>query len=68
LKDGTVLSGWGKARGGADNPFSRDEVVAKFRKVTARLLTERSQESIIEQCFGLDSARDVAPLIAALGG
>jgi 2-methylcitrate dehydratase PrpD len=66
LKDGTVLSAWGKARGDLDHPVSRDEVVTKFRKVTARGLDARSQEAIIGHCLGLDSARDVAPLIAAL--
>jgi hypothetical protein len=66
LKDGTVLSAWGKARGDLDNPVSRDEVVAKFRKVTARCLDARAQEAIIGQCLGLDCAPDVAPLIAAL--
>ncbi len=66
LRDGTVLSAWGKARGDVDNPVSNDEVVAKFRKVTARQLAPQAQETIIEQCLGLDKAKDVAPLIAAL--
>ena len=57
LKDGTVLSAWGKARGGLDNPVSRDEVVEKFRKVTARHLTPAAQDAIIEQCCRLDSRR-----------
>jgi 2-methylcitrate dehydratase PrpD len=66
LKDGTVLSGWGKARGDVDNPVSSDEVIAKFRKVTARQLAPATQQAIIDQCMRLDSAKDVAPLIAAL--
>jgi len=66
LHDGTVLSGWGKARGDVDNPVSNDEVVAKFRKVTARQLKPAAQETIIERCLELDKAKDVAPLIAAL--
>jgi 2-methylcitrate dehydratase PrpD len=66
LNDGTVLSAWGKARGGIDNPVSRDEVVAKFRKVSSRALTAGAQDTIIEQCFKLDTAADVSPLIAAL--
>ena len=66
LNDGTVLSAWGKARGGVDNPVSREAVVEKFRKVTARSLTTGSQDAIIEQCFGLESAPDVSPLLATL--
>ena len=50
LKDGTVLSAWGKGRGGAGNPVPREEVLAKFRKVTARHLKPAAQETIIEQC------------------
>jgi 2-methylcitrate dehydratase PrpD len=68
LKDGTVLSAWGKARGAIDNPVSRDEVVAKFRKVTARSLDARSQDAIIGHCLGLDSAEDISPLVSALRG
>ncbi len=66
LRNGTVLSAWGKARGGVDNPVSRDEVVEKFRKVTARRLMPAAQDAIIEQCWRLDSADDVSALIAAL--
>src|SRR5262249_7433451 len=66
LKDGTVLSAWGKARGGIDNPVSRDEVLAKFRKTTARLLTAASQDRIIEACWGLEAGDGASALIAAL--
>jgi len=68
LRDGTVLSAWGKARGGLDNPVSRDEVLEKFRKATARRLKPASQDAIIEQCGRLDAADDVSALIAALRG
>ena len=66
LTDGTVLSAWGKARGGLDNPVSNDEVIAKFRKVTAQRLGAAAQDMIIEQCAGLEIARDVSGLINAL--
>ena len=66
LKDGTVLSAWGTARGGAGNPAQRDEVLEKFRKVTARRLTRASQDAIIAQCDRLEAAEDVTALIAAL--
>ena len=66
LEDGTVLSAWGKARGGIDNPVSRDEVLAKFRKTTARLLTAASQDRIIEACSRLEAGDGASALIAAL--
>lgn len=66
LKDGTVLSAWGKVRGGRDNPVERDEVLDKFRKVTARRLTPAQQDAVIVQCDRLDSADDAAALIAHL--
>jgi 2-methylcitrate dehydratase PrpD len=66
LRDGTVLSACGKARGGLDNPVSREEIVEKFRKVTAPRLTPAAQDAIIEQCCRLEAADDVSALIAAL--
>ena len=66
LNDGTVLSAWGKARGGPDNPVSFDDVLQKFRKVTARRLSASAQDTIIEACATLETADDVSALIGAL--
>ncbi len=66
LKDGTVLSAWGKARGGPDNPVLFNDVLEKFRKVTARQLSAAAQDTIIEACAGLEAADDVSTLVSAL--
>jgi aconitate decarboxylase len=66
LKDGTVLSAWGTARGGAGNPAQRDDVLDKFRKVTARRLTRASQDALIAQCDQLEAAEDVTGLLESL--
>ena len=61
-----MLSEWGKGRGGVANPVTREEVLEKFRKVTARHLKPAAQETIIEQCSKLDTAAHTGALIAAL--
>ncbi len=66
LRDGTVLKAWGKARGGTGNPAPREEVVGKFRKVTARRLTPAAQDAIVEACDGLDAAPDALALTKLL--
>ncbi len=66
LEDGTVLSTWGKGRGGLDNPVPRDEVLDKFRKVTRRHLTPQAQDEIIRQCERLDTLDDATGLIDTL--
>ena len=66
LTDGSVLSTWGKGRGGLENPVPREEVIEKFRKVTRRQLTAGAQEAVIEQCMRLDRMEDATKLIQAL--
>ena len=68
LRNGTVLKAWGKARGGMDNPVQREDVLEKFRKVTARQLERAAQDSIIAQCGRLETLEDARTLIAALPG
>jgi 2-methylcitrate dehydratase PrpD len=66
LKDGTVLSAWGRARGGADDPIPRADVVEKFRKVTARQLTPAAQDELIALCDRLETLADATKLLDAL--
>ena len=66
LKDGTVLSAWGRARGGKDRPIPRDDVLEKFRKVTARRLTRAAQDEIISCCDRLETLADATALLALL--
>jgi 2-methylcitrate dehydratase PrpD len=66
LSDGTVLSAWGKVRGDAENPIHREDVVDKFRKLTARRMQPEQQAEIIGLCERLERVEDVSALIGAL--
>jgi aconitate decarboxylase len=66
LSDGSVLSAWGKVRGDVENPIHREDVVDKFRKLTARRLRPEQQAEIIGLCERLERVEDVSGLIAAL--
>ena len=66
MNDGTVLRAWGKARGSIENPVPREDVLEKFRKVTARQLDRAAQDAIIAQCARLETLDDATALIAAL--
>lgn len=68
LKDGTVLSAWGKARGDADNPVHMSDVVEKFTKITQGLLSPAQQAEVIALCERLETLDDVAALIKPLEG
>ena len=66
LADGTVLSAWGRARGGKDHPIPREDVLEKFRKVTARRLSAAAQNEIIALCDRLETLPDATQLLDAL--
>jgi len=66
LKDGTVLSATGRVRGGSESPIPAEEVVAKFRKVTARQIPNERQDEIIAQCNRLETLGDASSLFALL--
>ena len=66
LTDGTVLSAWGKARGDADNPVHREDVVDKFNKLTTGRLSPEKQAAVIGLCERLDTIDDVSVLIDPL--
>ena len=63
LKDGTVLQGWGRVRGLADNPVPREEVVEKFRKMTTPHISGAAQEELIMLCAGLETVADATRLV-----
>jgi aconitate decarboxylase len=67
LTDGTVLSAWGKARGEADNPVHMSDVIEKFNKLTAGLLSKDKQARAIALCEKLDTVDDVSVLNELLG-
>jgi len=66
LKDGTTLSAVGTVRGGAENPVTRADVEAKFRKLTHGVLDAAGQDRLIAACDRLDLLADSAELTALL--
>jgi len=66
MRDGTIHSAWGKVRGGLDNPIPRDDVVAKFRKLSGRVIGAAAQDELINQCARLEQIADARELIAPL--
>ncbi len=61
-----MLSAWGRARGGKDRPIPREDVLEKFRKVTARRLSPSAQDQIIDLCEGLETLQDATSLLELL--
>jgi hypothetical protein len=66
MTDGTVHSAWGKVRGGLENPIPREDVVEKFRKLTARVIPAAAQDGLIAQCTKLEQLNDARELLAPL--
>ena len=66
LKDGTVLSAWGRVQGSTWNPVMPQDVVAKFRKITALHLSPTAQDQLIDMCNRLDAVEDATALVTML--
>jgi 2-methylcitrate dehydratase PrpD len=67
LADGTQLSEWVRdVRGTAENPMTRDEVVAKARDLITPVLGAANSSTLIEKVFALESVKDVRELRPAL--
>lgn len=67
LKDGRALSRRvDHARGTRENPFTGDEVRAKYRALTAMVIPRARAEAIMGAVDTLDRARDVSRLAALL--
>jgi 2-methylcitrate dehydratase len=49
-------------RGHAGNPMTDDEVVAKFRRMAAGVVSDKTAAEILDRAWQLDTMRDVAPL------
>jgi 2-methylcitrate dehydratase PrpD len=72
LRDGTVVERWGQVRGGSyaggnENPVTRDEVIAKFRKMVAGALSDETQDELIAVCAELETQPDATRLITLMG-
>jgi 2-methylcitrate dehydratase PrpD len=69
LEDGTTLTERVDAvRGTAQNPMTREEVVAKARDLMAPVLGARSTASLIDKVVSMETVRDVRELRPLLQG
>jgi 2-methylcitrate dehydratase PrpD len=67
LTDGTQMSEWVRdVRGTAENPMTREEVVAKARDLITPVLGASTCAALIEKVLGLDGVKDVRELRPAL--
>jgi 2-methylcitrate dehydratase PrpD len=65
--DGTQLSDWVRdVRGTAENPMTRDEVVAKARELITPVLGSANCSTLIDKVFALESMKDIRELRPAL--
>jgi 2-methylcitrate dehydratase PrpD len=63
LADGKVLSERvGNVRGTAENPMTRDEIIAKARDLVTPVLGASKCQSLIDQVFNIESVRNVTQL------
>src|SRR5258708_10610726 len=61
LADGTQLSEWVKdVRGTAENPMTRDEVVAKARDLIAPVLGATASAALIEKVLAIERLKDIS--------
>jgi 2-methylcitrate dehydratase PrpD len=67
LRDGTVLTAVGEVRGGPENPITRADVEAKFRKLTQATLPPAAQDRLIRTCARLETLADTVELADLLG-
>lgn len=68
LRDGTTVSAECSAfTGSANNPMSRDQLLAKARDCFHRGLSEADIESVLEMLENLESLDDVGQLMGVLG-
>lgn len=67
LKDGTQLSEWVRdVRGTAENPMTRDEVVAKARDLITPVLGAAACSTLIEKLLSVETLRDIRELRPAV--
>ena len=63
LTDGKVVSDRvGNVRGTAENPMTRDEIIAKARDLMTPVLGTSKCQSLIDQVFNIESVRNVTRL------
>jgi 2-methylcitrate dehydratase PrpD len=63
FKDGTQLTDWVRdVRGTADNPMTREEVVAKARDLISPVLGASTCSALIEKVLNIEAVKDVREL------
>jgi len=66
LDDGRTVSAIGSTRGRGGEPVSREEVVEKFRKTSAGVLSSGAAQQMIDACDRLTELTDARELLAPL--
>ena len=67
MRNGTVYERTGQVRGPkGDDPITRDDVLAKFRKMTARFWPTATQDRVIGLCDNLENLDNAAELLSLL--
>jgi 2-methylcitrate dehydratase PrpD len=66
LKDGTVLSAWGRVLPSVQRPTTQTDVLRKFRKMTAARLSTTAQDEMIALCERLETVEDATVLVAMM--
>jgi 2-methylcitrate dehydratase PrpD len=66
LKDGTVLSAWGRVQNSVQRPTTHADVLQKFRKMTAARLSTAAQDEMIALCGRLETVEDATVLVAMM--
>ena len=58
----------GQGRGGIENPIPQEDVIEKFRKLTARVIGKSAQDTLIAQCARLEQLTDARELLVPIRG
>ncbi len=67
LSDGTQMSEWVRdVRGTAENPMTREEVVAKARDLIAPVLGSAAGKALLDKVLALEGVKDIRELRLAL--
>lgn len=69
LKDGRTFHARALTnKGDTEDPYSRDEVIAKFREVTEPVIGAERSGAILDMVLSLETAGSLAPLVALMEG
>jgi hypothetical protein len=66
LKDGTVLSAWGRVMNSVQRLTTQADVHQTFRQMTAARLSTTAQDEMITLCECLETVEDTTVLVAMM--